>query len=82
MYTFYSSNILYIMFISCEICKAVHYELDRIRNPVNVDWKHGGCLIVLVSKWCAIKIKVRKKIKNIMCPLSKFFRGNSDPFIC
>lgn len=36
MYTFYSSNILYIMFVyfMWQICKAVHYALDRIRNPL------------------------------------------------
>lgn len=80
MYTFYSSNILYIMFISCgEYAKAVHYALDRIRNP-QCGLEHGGCLIVLVSKWCTIKIKLGEETTHTICPLLMLFRGNSDLF--
>lgn len=50
MYTFYGSNILYIMFISCD-----EYALGRIRNPVTVECSR--CLVAVVS----CKTQVREK---------------------
>lgn len=58
MYTFYSSNILYIMFISCGEY-ARQYTTHWTESEILRSWgsEHGGCLIVLVSEWCSVQTK-------------------------
>lgn len=62
------------------ICKTVHYALDRIRNPL-VMWIGAWWMLDCVGlKMVYGKDKGEGKAHH--AATVTFFTGNSDPFVC
>lgn len=68
------------MFISCEYARryTTHWTESEILCRCGLE--RGGCLMVLVSKWCTIKDEGEGEDKAHHMSTLMFFRGNSDPF--
>lgn len=78
MYNFYSSNILYIMFISCEYARR--YTTHWTESEILLPWIRAWCMLDCVDlKMVNSKDKGENKDKAHHKSAVKFFRGSSDP---